>query len=45
MPCLTAPAWPERPPPFTVAITSNSPATPATLKAWPITICSTGRAK
>jgi hypothetical protein len=30
---------------LTVAMTSNSPVTPATLNAWPITICSTGRAK
>src|SRR3569623_1286232 len=30
MPCLTAPAWPERPPPLTVAITSYWPSRPAT---------------
>src|SRR5690606_7361866 len=30
MPCLTAPAWPESPPPFTVAITSYWPSRPAT---------------
>src|SRR5690606_25051698 len=32
MPCLTAPAWPDSPPPLTVHITSNWPATFATEK-------------
>src|SRR3954447_21778845 len=37
MPCLTAPAWPDRPPPLTVQITSYWPSRPATPNTWLIT--------
>ena len=38
MPCLTAPAWPDSPPPLTVHIASNWPETLATVNGWPITV-------
>src|SRR3989454_7814795 len=45
MPCRTAPAWPEIPPPSTVASTSNRPSTLAVLKGCRITVCSERRGK
>ncbi len=45
MPCRTAPACPERPPPLTVQTTSNWSARPAAANGWLISIRSVGRAK
>ncbi len=45
MPWRTAPAWPERPPPTTVATTSNCVSRPETTSGWRRIMRSTGRAK
>ncbi len=45
MPWRSAPAWPERPPPETVAITSNCPFLSVSMIGWRMIICSTGRPK
>src|SRR2546430_2574483 len=45
MPCRTAPAWPEMPPPPTEASTSNRPSTFAVLKGCLIIVCRGSRGK
>src|SRR5262245_43385262 len=45
MPWRTAPAWPDRPPPSTVTVTSNWPVRLQMEKGWLIIMRSTGRAK
>src|SRR6058998_269142 len=45
MPCRTAPAWPEMPPPSTEASTSNRPSTFAVLKGCLIIVCRGSRGK